>query len=97
MARIKNDARALGVRAIVEKGAGVEVTLGEDHRVTPERLLAAKERFGRQLQFFPAIHTLRLGRPPGQGDTTALLRRFFAVLRGENANEKPVTAGKERR
>lgn len=97
VARIKNDARALGVRAIVEKPAGVEVTLGEDHRVTPERLLAAKERFGRQLQFFPAIHTLRLGRPPGQGDTTALLRRFFAVLRGENANEKPVTAGKERR
>lgn len=96
VARIKNYARTLGVRAIVEKSATVEVTLGKDHRVTPDRLLAAKERFGRQLQFFPAIHSLRLGRLPGQGETTDLLRRFFELLTGEIPKEKSLAKGKER-
>ena len=96
VARIKNYARALGVRSIVEKSATVEVTLGKDHRVTPDRLLAAKERFGRQLQFFPAIHSLRLGRLPGQGETTDLLRRFLGLLAGESPKEKSLAKGKER-
>lgn len=96
VAAIKNDARDLGIRAIVEKPTGLEVTLGEDHRVMPEGFMAAKARFGDALQFFPALRALRLRRKPGQGETTALLRRFFAVLKGEMPQGDGSAEGKER-
>ena len=91
VARIKNYARNLGIRSIVEKPAGVEVSLGEDHQVTPERLIAAKECFGGQLQFFPALR-----RQAEQGETTDFLQRFFTVLAGEAAHEESLAAGKEK-
>ena len=96
VAQIKNDARDLGIRTIVEKPNGWEVTLDEAHQVTPEGLLAAKERFGEALQFFPALRALRLRRKVGQGETTALLRRFLAVLKGELLEGQGAAAGKER-
>lgn len=96
VARIKNYARNLGIRSIVEKPAGVEVILGEDHQVTPERLIAAKECFGGQLQFFPALRALRLRRQAEQGETTDFLQRFFTVLAGEAVHEESLAAGKEK-
>ena len=94
VARLKNSARALGVKSIVEKPGFIEVTLLETHAVKPERLIAEKERFGRNLQLLPAQRLLRLKRSPGQGDVLTLLLQFLRSLQGE-AVEQSVLAEKE--
>ena len=66
----------------------------EMHAVKPERLIAEKERFGRNLQLLPAQRLLRLKRLPRQGDVLTLLLQFLRSLRGE-AVEQSVLAEKE--
>lgn len=94
VARLKNSARALGVKSIVEKPGFIEIMLLETHAVKPERLIAEKERFGRNLQLLPAQRLLRLKRLPRQGDVLTLLLQFLRSLRGE-AVEQSVLAEKE--
>jgi len=94
VARLKNGARALGVKSIVEKPGFIEITLLETHAVKPERLIVEKEHFGRNLQLLPAQRLLRLKRLPRQGDVLTLLLQFLRSLRGE-AVEQSVLAEKE--
>ena len=61
VARIKNYARGLGVKSIVEKEKMIELTLTEHHAVDPERVIALKKKLGASLTLLPAQRMMRIG------------------------------------
>ncbi len=90
VARIKNYARELGVKSIVEKEQSVEITLLESHRVAPERVVALKQRMGAALLILSELRMLRVRRAKkkGQDELLEFLLELFKELAGE-------TEGKE--
>ena len=82
VARIKNYARALGVKSIVEKEQAIEITLTERHTVAPERVVALKQRLGASLVILSEQRMLRVRRKEkiGQDDLLAFLLSLFREL-----------------
>ena len=89
VARIKNYARDLGVRSVIEKPRFIEIVFSEHPRVEVEHMLRLKERLGSLLKILPGPpETLRLALAP-QHEKKALnyLTRCMMTLAGrENAH-----------
>ena len=60
VARIKNYARNLGIKSIVEKERMIELTLTEQHSIEPERVIALKNRLGAALMLLSAQRMMRV-------------------------------------
>ncbi|MBQ9377008.1 MAG: transcription-repair coupling factor [Schwartzia sp.] len=95
VARIKNYARTLGIRSLVEKDNLLEITLTETHKVDPERVAALKRRLGRALTLLPnqGVLRVRLAKGVSQDDILELLLSLVRILSGEeqegNNRKKP--------
>lgn len=80
VSRIKNCARHLGIRTIVEKNNMIELTLTEDHPVRPEQFLAVKNFYGKRLQFLPTQYILRLQGIKREGNLLKVVLTFLQRL-----------------
>ncbi|HMM22210.1 MAG TPA: transcription-repair coupling factor [Selenomonadales bacterium] len=69
VARIKNFARSLGARSVIERPGMVEITFGENPNVEVQRLLALKEKYSSRVSIYPGppeairLRTARLATP----------------------------------
>ncbi len=90
VARIKNYARDLGVKSIVEKEKAVEFTLTERHKVEPEQVIALKNRLGTSLMLLPAQQMMRVKfkKKPGQDELLGFLLKTLRELSGEESAPK---------
>ena len=84
VARIKNYARDLGVKSVVEKEQAVEITLTERHKVAPERVVALKKRLGASLLILSEQRMLRVRRKEkiGQDELLEFLLDLCRELAG---------------
>ena len=85
VARIKNYARDLGVKNVVEKEKQVELTLTENHKIEPARVAALKRRLGRSLFLLPAQQMIRVRfeEKKGQDELLEFLLDMLQELSGE--------------
>lgn len=80
VARIKNYARNLGIKSIVDKEKMVELTLTEQHSIEPERVVALKEKLGPLLMLLPSQRMMRI-RLKSQKRQDELLKLLLETLR----------------
>ena len=80
VARIKNYARNLGIKSIVEKEKMVELTLTEQHSIEPERVVALKEKLGPFLMLLPSQRMMRI-RLKKHNRQDELIKILLATLR----------------
>lgn len=81
IARIKNLARRLGAKSVMEKGGFIEVTLADDHKLAPENFIAVKKRLGRLIETVPAHHLIRAKKKSGE-DSSAFTLSLLTGLCG---------------
>ena len=79
VARIKNYARDLGVKSIVEKEKIVEFTLTEQHLLEPERVIVLKKKLGTSLILLPTQRIMRF-RFKTKPDQDRLLKFLLETL-----------------
>ena len=83
-ARIKNYARQLGVKSIIEKPVLLEITFLPQPNFAPEALIRLKERFGSALRMLPAQQLLRLKLAPQyKKDILSFILGIMQQLAGE--------------
>ena len=80
VARIKNYARNLGIKSIVDKEKTVELTLTEQHSIEPERVVALKKKLGPLLMLLPSQRMMRI-RLKSQKRQDELLKLLLETLR----------------
>ncbi|MBO6267109.1 MAG: DEAD/DEAH box helicase [Synergistaceae bacterium] len=80
VARIKNYARNLGIKSIVDKEKMVELTLTEQHSIEPERVVALKKKLGPLLMLLPSQRMMRI-RLKSQKRQDELLKLLLETLR----------------
>ncbi len=86
VARIKNHARRLGVKSILEKPGFIEVTLLEEHGVKLEALAQTKKRFGKNLQLLSDQQLLRVKlSSEAKRDRLDFILHLLESLAGEEA------------
>lgn len=85
VARIKNCARDLGVKSIIEKENQVELALMGNHGIVPERVAALKRKLGTSLFLLPAQQMMRVRfkKKKGQDELLDFLLDICKVLSGE--------------
>ena len=90
VARIKNYARDLGVKSIVEKERVVEITLTERHKIAPERVVALKQKLGKALLIMSEQRMLRVRfkEKLGQDELMEFLLSTMKALSNDTEGEK---------
>ena len=95
VARIKNYARNLGIKSIVEKERMIELTLTEHHSIEPERVIALKNRLGAALMLLSAQRTMRVRFKTkiSQDELLEFLLSTLQNLSGETTESKKYMKG----
>ncbi len=84
VARLKNLARRIGARSVVEYADRVEITFGEQPQVTVENILAMKEKYPTRLKILPGPpETIRLRTGKLAAPLLDWLAKVLAGLAGE--------------
>lgn len=87
VARLKNLARQIGARSVVEHADRVEIAFGDQPQVAVENILAVKEKYPTRLRFLPGPpETIRLR----TGKLAAPLLDWLAKILGELAGARPL-------
>lgn len=95
VARIKNYARDLGIRSMVQKDMLLELVLWPEHKIAPEHLMGLKKRMGMAMKLLPLQQTIRIRMTEKQKkDVLSLLKSVLLSLAGEEVQlvkrkEKP--------
>ncbi len=94
VARLKNYARDLGLKSIVGKNRMVELTLTDNHKVEPARVIALKQKLGTALHLLSSQQMMRIkfGKVQDQDELLEFLLETMKELAGEGA--APQTEGK---
>ena len=88
VARIKNYARTLGIKSIVEKPAFIELTLIENPKFEVHNMIKAKEYFGNILKLIPNQNILQVKLTPiNRKKILDLLTKIVKVLSGEKLSK----------
>lgn len=89
VARIKNYARDLGIKAIVEKPLFLEIAFGPEPSFQVDHLLNLKNQLGSTLRFLPgAAQLMRIKMTPGsKKNVLNYLTRILLMLAGEDAEK----------
>ncbi len=87
VARIKNYARKIGVKSIVEKPSMLEIVLQEQPSFDVKGMVKLEETFGRNLRMIPALHAMQFKLAPAyRKNIMAFATRVLMMLAGdENA------------
>ena len=86
VARIKNYARELGIRSMVQKGVLLELVLLPEHKIAPEHLMGLKNKLGTALKLLPLQQTLRIRMTENQkANVLFFLKAVILNLSGEEA------------
>ncbi len=98
VAQIKNYARRLGVKSILEKPGRIDLTLLSEHDVKSEALARTREIFGKGLQILPTQQLIRVPLSAIVArDRLGFLRRLLESLTGEEPAQSIQYEEKRRR
>ena len=97
VARIRNYARALGIRSILEKPALLEIAFLPQPAFAVENMLKLKEQLGTALKLLPAQQLLRIRLSILQKrDITGFVTRILMVLAGDEEALQKVLQSKQK-
>ena len=89
IARIKNYARDLGIKSIIEKPMFVEFSFGETPNINPENMISLKIYFGFLLKMLPQQNLLQIKiTPVNKQDLINLCFKAMKILSGEKIDKK---------
>ena len=84
IARIKNYARDLGIKSIIEKPMFVEFCFGETPNINPENMISLKNYFGFLLKILPQQNLLQIKiTPVNKQALINLCLKAMKILSGE--------------
>lgn len=89
IARIKNYARDLGIKSIIEKPMFVEFCFGETPNINPENMISLKNYFGFLLKILPQQNLLQIKiTPVNKQALINLCLKAMKILSGEKLDKK---------
>lgn len=89
IARIKNYARDLGIKSIIEKPIFVEFSFGETPNINPENMISLKNYFGFLLKILPQQNLLQIKiTSVNKQDLINLCFKAMKILSGEKIDKK---------
>ena len=98
VARIKNYARDIGIKSIVQKPAFLELVLLEKPHFAVKGMMKLEDTFGRNVKMMPTQHMMQFKLLPNyKQNITGFVTRVLMMLKGEEpvVQAKPRDTGKE--
>ena len=85
VAKIKNIARRLGVKSIVQQKDALEISLNEENNVNPQRMAEIGNTFGRNVLVLPAKKMLRFRYGTVKRNILGYAERILGYLAGQGS------------
>ncbi len=90
VARIKNYARAIGVKSVMEKPSVLEIVLTDKPRFAVRGMVKLEEIFGRNVRMIPSHHKMQFNLlPVYKKNVTGFVTRVLMMLSGDEAAFQP--------